>query len=86
MADNKDFDSIMHEITRGLSGDANTDIAYLKEQMKAYKDHEMGKEIIRACARLMYDLMPDDKKKDLEQVISNNASGRSAVQYLQERF
>ena len=79
MADNKDFDSIMHEITRGLSGDANTDIAYLKEQMKAYKDHEMGKEIIRACARLMYDLMPDDKKKDLEKVISNNASGTEAT-------
>ena len=32
MADNKDFDSIMHEITRGLSGDSATDIAYLKEQ------------------------------------------------------
>ena len=69
----------MREITKGLSGDSETDIAYLKEQMKAYKDHEMGKEIIRACARLMYDLMPDDKKKDLEKVISNNASGTEAT-------
>ena len=67
MADNKDFDSIMREITRGLSGDSATDIAYLKEQMEAYKDHEMGKEIIRACARLMYDLIPEDKKKDIRQ-------------------
>lgn len=40
---NKDtFDDIMHEITSGLTGDAKTDLAYLKEQCEAYKDHEMG--------------------------------------------
>ena len=35
------FDDIMHEITSGLTGDAKTDLAYLKEQCEAYKDHEM---------------------------------------------
>lgn len=79
MADNKDFDSIMHKITGGLSGDSATDIAYLKGQMEEYKNHELGKEIIRACARLMYDLIPEDKKKELERAINNDASGTEAT-------
>ena len=79
MADNKDFDSIMHAITGGLSGDAETDIAYLQEQMDKYKDHELGKEIIRACARLMYDLIPDDKKKEIGKAINNDSSGTEAT-------
>ena len=79
MADNKDFDSIMHKITRGLSGDSMTDNAYLKEQVEEYKDHELGKEIVRVCARFMYELFPDDKKKELERVINNDSSGTEAT-------
>lgn len=79
MAENKDFDSIMREITGGLSGDAKVDMAYLQDQMEKYKEHEMGKEIIRACGRLMYELIPDDKKEELAKLINNESSGTDAA-------
>ena len=71
MAENRDFDSIMREITGGLSGDAKSDMAYLEEQMEKYKSHELGKEIIRACGRLIYGLIPDDKKEELVNAIED---------------
>lgn len=75
----KDFDTIMQEITSGLTGDSEADISYLKEKMKEYKDHEMGKEIVRACGRLMYDLLPEDAKKEMSQAIDNDAAGIQAT-------
>lgn len=79
MAENKDFDSIMREITGGMSGDSKADMAYLQDQMEKYKDHEMRKEIIRACGRLMYELIPDDKKEELAKLINNESSGTDAA-------
>ncbi len=52
--DNQSFDSIMRGITSGLTGNSKVDLAYLQEQMEKYKDHEMSKEILRACGRIMY--------------------------------
>ncbi len=78
-ADVKDFDSIMREITAGFSADSKKDIAYLQEQMEKYKNHEMGQEIIRACGRLMYELLPDDKKEELCRLINNESSGTEAT-------
>ena len=60
----KDFHSIMQEITSGLSGDAEKDLVYLQEKCEEYKDHELGKEIVRACGRLIYDRLPEEKKED----------------------
>ena len=37
---NMDFDSIMREITSGLTGEPEHDIPYLQEQCQKYKDHE----------------------------------------------
>jgi tetratricopeptide (TPR) repeat protein len=79
MEKNKDFDAIMKEITSGLSGDSQTDLSYLREQMEKYKDHEMSKEIIRACGRLMYELIPDDKKEELAKIISNDSAGTESA-------
>ena len=64
-----DFDLIMEEITHGLTGDFPTDCSYLKEQMEKYKDHEMSKEIIRACGRIMYEIMPEDKKAEISKLM-----------------
>jgi tetratricopeptide (TPR) repeat protein len=79
MAKNKDFDSIMREITAGMSGDAKTDIAYLMDQTEKYKNHEMGKEIIRACGRLMYELVSDDNKEALAKLFDNESAGIDAA-------
>lgn len=73
------YDEIMRKITAGLTGDEEKDRAYLKEQMEKYKDHELSTEIVRACGRLFYDLIPEDKKKELAQFMQNDMSGISAV-------
>lgn len=73
------YDEIMREITAGLTGDEKHDRAYLKEQMEKYKGHELSTEIIRACGRLFYELVPEDKKKELAQMMENDMSGIGAV-------
>lgn len=74
-----DFNKIMQEITAGLTGDNAQDIAYLKEQMEKYKDHEYGKEIIRACGRLLYEKLPDELKNKVNQVAENEDLGIKAT-------
>lgn len=36
-------------------------------KMEKYKEHELGKEIIRACGRILYEILPEDKKEELEE-------------------
>ena len=79
MADNKDFEAIMKEITGGLIGDPEADMKYLGEQGQKYKDHEYGKEILRACGRLMFELIPDDKKEELNKVLAKDNMGYDAA-------
>ena len=70
-----DFDSIMRRITSGLTGEAEHDLPYLKEQGELYKDHEMAQEILRACGRLIYKLLPEDALNSIEKAINNDLSG-----------
>ena len=79
MSENKDFEMIMKEITGGLTGDAEADLVYLTEQGDKYKDHEYGKEILRACGRLMYELIPDDKKEKLDESLAKDNLGFDAA-------
>ena len=79
MVDNKDFEMIMKEITGGLTGDSEADLDYLKEQSEKYKDHEYGKEILRACGRLMYELIPDDKKEKMNEALAKDNLGFDAA-------
>lgn len=74
-----DLYKILKEITAGLSGDNKKDIVYLKEQCEKYKEHEYAQEIVRACGRLMFELIPDDKKKEFERVIDNDTKGMEAT-------
>lgn len=73
------FDEIMEGITSGFTGEWEHDGKYLREQMEAYKDHELAKEILRACGRLLYGMVPDDLRKELEQTISNHHSATEAT-------
>ena len=75
MADRNDFDDIMHSIKAGLTGEPEIDIEYLKGQIERYKDHELNKEIIRACARLMYDLLPAETVEELSKAIDQDSLG-----------
>lgn len=67
-----DFDTIIKSITSGLTGNAEHDIKYLQDQCEKYKDHEYGKEIMRACGRMIFDLLPQDKKDMLNLALDND--------------
>ena len=75
MDKDKEFDKIMSEINSGLTGEPEKDLAFLNEQSEKYKNHKYSKEILRACGRLMYDVMPDDVRKKLEK-LTNDYSAR----------
>lgn len=74
-----DFDAIMKEITGGLTGDGQKDMQYLMDQIEKYKDHEMGKEIIRACGRLIYQCVPEERKAEFGRMIQNDLLSHESV-------
>ena len=75
----KTFDEIMESITSGFSGEWEHDRTYLNQQIQTYKDHALGKEILRACGRLLYEMIPEDKRAKLEQVMGNHHSATQAT-------
>lgn len=72
MNDTRTFHQIMDDITSKLTGDPKKDIPYLNQQSELYKDHEYAKEILRACGRLIYEVMPEDKKEEVKQILKNH--------------
>jgi len=66
-----DYEGIMKQITLGLTGDPAKDIPYLEEQSDKYEDHELSKEILRGIGRLMYDVLPEDIRKEYNQKFQN---------------
>ncbi len=66
------YDEIMKEIKEGFSGNAQTDLDYIKLQMEQYKNHKYSKEIIRELGRMEYALLPDEAKKEINQVAQKN--------------
>ncbi len=79
MSDNKEFAEIMQKITGGLTGDPKKDMKYLDEKSKEYKDHPMNTEILRACGRLMAQLIPEDKREELNRFMVNRETGTKAA-------
>ena len=75
----KTFDEIIKEITAGFTGDYTTDLKYLEEKCREYKDHEMGREIVKTCGRIMYESIPEDKKKELLEAFEQDRKNDRAV-------
>ena len=73
------FNEIMQRITDGLTGDKDHDAAYLMEQCEQYKDHDMAKEIIRACSRLMYSFISEEDRQKMTQAIMNATKGYESI-------
>ena len=76
---NKDYHEIMTEITSQLTGDVKEDMKYLMAKSEEYKTHEMAKEILRGIGRLMYEIIPEDKREEINQVIKNDNLGWKAA-------
>ena len=80
MSEKRDeLDVILREITAGLTGEADHDGPYLMEQMEKYKSHELAKEIVRACGRLMYNVIPEESKEKIAQLVDNEHLGVDAT-------
>ncbi len=75
----KSFDEIIKEINAGLTGDYKADLKYLDEKSREYKDHEMGREIARACGRIMYEIIPEDKRAELNKALDQDRNSERAV-------
>lgn len=67
-----DVETIMQEIEARLTGNPQADAAYLQEQMSRYRDHTYGQEIARACGRLLYKLIPPEKREPLERAVGDS--------------
>lgn len=66
-----DFKDKIQDILRGMTGDNEKDLRYLREQMDVYKDDENSTEIIRALGRKMYELLPDNAKDEVNDFIGH---------------
>lgn len=73
------FDEIIRKITSGLTGEWEHDGKYLQEQMDQYKEHELAKEILRACGRMMYEVMPEDLKQEINAATKKDQFGYQQV-------
>lgn len=74
-----EFETIMSTITAGLTGDAQTDIDYLKQQIEEHRHHEFAQEITRACGRLLYQLMPQEDKAEYQTLMEREQMGMEAT-------
>lgn len=51
-----EFHRIIEAIAAGLTGDTQADAAWLRSQMEKYRGHELGREIAKACRRMLSQL------------------------------
>ncbi len=66
------YDQIIQEITERLTGDWETDINYLRNETEKYEEFPEGLEIIRGIGGLIFEIMPEDSKNELEFSIKND--------------
>lgn len=63
------FNEIMEEIQEGLSGDPKHDIPYLDKQCDKYREHEFNLEIVRACSRMIAEMLPETEKEKFKKAV-----------------
>lgn len=74
-----ELEKIISNITAGLTGDTQSDIAYLKQQIEEHRQHEYAQEITRACGRILYRLMPQEDKTEYQELMERQQMGMEAT-------
>ena len=74
-----EFDSIMEEITAGLTGEPEKDVPYLNSKCEEYKEHQYAKEILRACGRLLFKALPKEARGKANRIAANLSLGLQSV-------
>jgi tetratricopeptide (TPR) repeat protein len=65
------FSDIVHNVSSQLTGSQENDLKFLKNEVYKYSQHKYATEIIRAIGRMMYDVLPLDKKNELFKIFSS---------------
>ena len=74
------FDQTMQQITLELDRNPENGIPFLKEQIATYRNQPLGKEVARACARMLWDITPDEQRAGLATVfLDHETSPRSII-------
>ena len=63
---NMHYSEIIKKITEDLTGNVVEDIDYLLKARDQYINHRFSIEICRAIGRLLYRILPNDKKEEIE--------------------
>ena len=73
------YEEIMQKVTSGLTGNPEADGKYLLAQMDEYKMHELAQEVARGIGRLLYEVLPAEKREEMDRLIGNNRIGVDAA-------
>lgn len=65
-----DYLKILKDLKNGLTGNFERDSQYLKEKAQEYREHKDSKEILRGIGRILYKLLPQEDKKELDNVMA----------------
>ena len=58
------LETIMQEISAGLTGDNKSDIAYLFHQTEKYREHQLHTEIVREIGRMIFERLSKDDQEE----------------------
>jgi tetratricopeptide (TPR) repeat protein len=67
-----DYEHIMQEIKSSLSGDVQTDLIYLQEQLSKYREHHLSEELAWGIGRLIFEVLPEDQKQLLGESLAQD--------------
>ncbi len=67
-----ELDHIIEGIESGLTGDFEIDATMLQNAMEQFKDHPAATEIARECGRILYEILPEDRKDDLHSAMEQD--------------
>lgn len=73
------FDDIMQDITSGLTNNPDCDIPYLMQRVEEYRDNELFREIARACGRIMWEILPEEKRANIAKTIDEHSMDTDAA-------
>lgn len=70
---------ILQQIRDGLTGEYGVDMAYLEGQVTKYKNHENAAEIESGIAEIAYDILPEEKKEQVQRMMYLDGKRLDAV-------
>ncbi|MGI6119306.1 MAG: tetratricopeptide repeat protein [Desulfosporosinus sp.] len=70
-----DYAEILAELEKGLTGNCEHDARYLEGKALEYREHEYSKEILRGIGRMLYKLLPEKGRNELNDSLVENSVG-----------